>query len=140
MTGDQIDKAWFSQQLKRKGKSQADLARFLDLDRSAVTRMLNGDRHMSVEEQDRIAEYLEIPVGDVALHRRGGAAGFSENNQTAYSGPAPSARSGPEAGNTGAAESRHPIFGCMKGTITVMPDVDLTEPVDFEWGEKLYNE
>jgi hypothetical protein len=34
----------------------------------------------------------------------------------------------------------HPIFGSMKGTITVMPDVDLTEPVDFEWGEKLYNE
>ncbi|WP_260692225.1 MULTISPECIES: hypothetical protein [Rhizobium] len=35
---------------------------------------------------------------------------------------------------------RHPIFGSMKGTVTVMPDVDLTEPMVFEWGEKLYNE
>lgn len=36
----------------------------------------------------------------------------------------------------------HPIFGCMKGTITVMPGVDLTAPMDWdeEWGEKLYNE
>lgn len=140
MIGDQIDKVWFSQQLKRKGRSQADLARFLNLDRSAVTRMLNGERNMSVEEQDRIAEYLDVPVGDVALHRRGAAAGFSESGQAPYSGLAPFGRLGREADNAGAAESRHPIFGCMKGTITVMPDVDLTEPVDFEWGEKLYNE
>ncbi|MEQ1406465.1 hypothetical protein ABK249_16155 [Neorhizobium sp. Rsf11] len=34
----------------------------------------------------------------------------------------------------------HPIFGCMEGTITIMPGADLTEPMDFEWGEKLYNE
>ncbi|MGO4350657.1 hypothetical protein AB4Z25_01840 [Rhizobium sp. RAF36] len=34
----------------------------------------------------------------------------------------------------------HPIFGCMVGTLTVMPGVDLTEPMDFEWSEKLYNE
>ena len=36
----------------------------------------------------------------------------------------------------------HPIFGCMEGTITVMPGVDLTAPMDWdeEWGEKLYNE
>lgn len=81
MTGDQIDKSWFSQQLKRKGKSQADLARFLNLDRSAVTRMLNGDRNMSVEEQDRIAEYLEIPVGDVALHRRGRLPAFRKTTK-----------------------------------------------------------
>jgi hypothetical protein len=34
----------------------------------------------------------------------------------------------------------HPIFGCMAGTITVMPGVDLTEPMEFEWSGKLYNE
>lgn len=34
----------------------------------------------------------------------------------------------------------HPIWGCMAGTITVMPGVDLTEPMEFEWGGKLYNE
>lgn len=29
---------------------------------------------------------------------------------------------------------RHPIFGCMKGTITIAPGVDLTEPADPSWG------
>ena len=30
---------------------------------------------------------------------------------------------------------RHPIFGCMKGTITIAPGVDLTEPACPEWAE-----
>jgi len=30
---------------------------------------------------------------------------------------------------------RHPIFGCMKGTLTLLPEVDLTEPADTEWGK-----
>ena len=29
---------------------------------------------------------------------------------------------------------RHPIFGCMGGTIRVSTDVDLTEPADPTWG------
>ena len=33
---------------------------------------------------------------------------------------------------------RHPIFGCMKGTMTLRPDVDLTEPADPDWG-KVYD-
>ena len=35
--------------------------------------------------------------------------------------------------------SRHPIFGCMKGTLTIIPDVDLTEPADPDWG-KVYED
>lgn len=90
---------------------------------------------MSADEQDRIADYLGIPVGEVALHRRGGVRGFSEGGQASYADPAS------ETDGQGRwLPSEHPIFGCMKGTITVMPDVDLTEPMDFEWGEKLYNE
>lgn len=139
MIGDRIDTVWFVQQLEKKGRTKSDLARFLKLNRSAVTRMFNGERNMSVEEQDRIAEYLDIPVGEVALHRRGSAVGFSENSQTAYAST-PSRDLTSKASEAGGNDYRHPIFGCMKGTITVMPDVDLTEPVDFEWGEKLYNE
>ena len=30
---------------------------------------------------------------------------------------------------------RHPAFGCMKGTITVAPGVDLTEPAFPEWAD-----
>ena len=39
----------------------------------------------------------------------------------------------------GGAASRHPIFGCMKGTLTIIPDVDLTEPADPDWG-KVYED
>ena len=35
----------------------------------------------------------------------------------------------------GGAPPRHPIFGCMKGTLTIIPDVDLTEPADPDWGK-----
>ncbi len=30
---------------------------------------------------------------------------------------------------------RHPLFGCMVGTITIMPGVDLTEPTAPGWDE-----
>ncbi|MDH0613896.1 MULTISPECIES: helix-turn-helix transcriptional regulator [unclassified Agrobacterium] len=135
MAQNAIDTLWFLQRLQEKGGNQSDLARFLGLDRSAVTRMLKGDRNMSADEQDRIADYLGIPVGEIALHRRGGAHGFSESGQAPYAGPASET-----SRQATSSPSGHPIFGCMKGTITVMPDVDLTEPMDFEWGEKLYNE
>lgn len=35
---------------------------------------------------------------------------------------------------------RHPIFGCMKGLITIPDDLDLTAPADPEWGEVAYGE
>ncbi len=28
---------------------------------------------------------------------------------------------------------RHPLFGCMKGTVTLLPDVDLTAPSEPDW-------
>jgi hypothetical protein len=30
---------------------------------------------------------------------------------------------------------RHPLFGCMKGTLTIAPGVDLTEPACPEWAD-----
>ena len=32
-----------------------------------------------------------------------------------------------------------PIFGCMKGTMTIPPDLDLTAPADPDWG-KVYQD
>ncbi len=32
-----------------------------------------------------------------------------------------------------------PLFGCMAGTLTLLPDVDYTEPADPEWG-KVYED
>jgi hypothetical protein len=45
--------------------------------------------------------------------------------------PQASTSSAPQSGAT---KRRHPIFGCMKGTLTVAPGVDLTEPADPDWG------
>ena len=33
--------------------------------------------------------------------------------------------------------SRHPLFGCLKGTVRIAPGVDLTEPADPEWANSL---
>lgn len=43
----------------------------------------------------------------------------------------------PEA-RGGLASGRHPLIGWMKGTLTVAPGVDLTNPADPEWGEVAY--
>ncbi len=47
-------------------------------------------------------------------------------------------------GTKAGAGGRHPLFGCMKGTVTIPDGVDLTEPADpqaAEWSDnpKLYN-
>lgn len=36
-------------------------------------------------------------------------------------------------------EVRHPAFGCMKGTVTLRSDVDLTEPADPDWGRRAWS-
>jgi hypothetical protein len=38
----------------------------------------------------------------------------------------------PTAGKRG---HRHPLFGALKGMITIMPGTDLTEPADPEWAD-----
>ncbi len=52
--------------------------------------------------------------------------GFGEAAQGMAPGPAISA-------------TRHPAFGALKGVITIMPGVDLTEPADPDWG-KVYDD
>ena len=156
-----IDTAWFHRQLEARGESVRGLARLMGLDPSAVSRMLKGERKMSADEQDLISNFLGVSLGEVAARRRGDHAGFGENKQVAYEVEAiaaqaeqPPMKMFTEADiiykdgkrwmetEDGELLELHPAFGCMKGTITVMPGVDLTAPMDWdeEWGEKLYNE
>jgi hypothetical protein len=51
---------------------------------------------------------------------------FSKNS-AAPAGPAAQ-----RGGKGGSASLRHPLFGCLKGTLTIPPGVDLTEPADPE--------
>lgn len=156
-----IDSDWFFARLKEIGSSSSELAKFLKLDPSSVSRMLKGERKMSAEEQDGVAAFLRLPLDIIAFRRRGQAAegGFAEKKQAAYaaeeeakptfeqemfSGDDIILRDGKRwiKGADGKLIALHPIFGCMAGTITVMPGIDLTAPTDWdvEWGEKLYNE
>ena len=153
-----IDTAWFHQRLDERGESVRGLARFMGLDPSAVSRMLKGERKMSADEQDHVSNFLGVNLEEIAARRRGDYVGFGESKQAecAVDGgpvaPVPPTKMFTEEDiiykdgkrymetSEGELLELHPIFGCMKGTITVMPGVDLTEPMDFEWGGKLYNE
>ncbi|WP_137154596.1 helix-turn-helix transcriptional regulator [Rhizobium sp. FKL33] len=152
-----IDTAWFHRQLEARGSSVRGLARHLGLDASAVSRMLTGERKMSADEQDRIAEFLGVSLEEVAVHRRGQAVGFSESKQSPYSvegdateqtTPSKQWYSGTDViyrdgkrwmeGRNGDLVELHSVFGCMRGSVTIMPGVDLTEPMEFEWSDELY--
>lgn len=63
-----IDRDWFLQQLEEKQKSVRGLARHLDIDASAVSRMLSGQRRMKMEEANRIAVFLGAPIKEVLAH------------------------------------------------------------------------
>jgi transcriptional regulator with XRE-family HTH domain len=148
-----IDSAWFYQQLDREGRSLRAMARELGLDPSAVSRMLRGERKMSADEQDGIAAYLGVSLFEVAARRRGDAAGFAAETQEGYVPNAPRADlektkthsaapwdADPLGGlNLEATNFYDRVRGCMKGTITIAPGVDLTEPADPEWA-KVYDD
>lgn len=156
-----IDTAWFHQRLDERGESVRGLARFMGLDPSAVSRMLKGDRKMSADEQDHVSNFLGVNLEEIAMRRRGNHGGFAESKQADYGvgsgAPAPDPptkkmftkddviyKDGKRYMETKEGEllEMHPAWGCMEGTITIMPGVDLTAPMDWEeeWGEKLYNE
>lgn len=120
-----IDTKWFFAQLKAKGLSLRRLAADLGMDASAVSRMFNGQRNMTAEEQDRIAGRLGVSLSDIAAHRGAAKGGFAEMAQVEYEAQGETATGKRLKGQKD--PYRHPIFGCMAGTVTIMPGVDLTE-------------
>ena len=40
---------------------------------------------------------------------------------------------------TARVEDAHPLFGCLKGTVTITEGVDLTNPADPDWAEQVEN-
>lgn len=44
----------------------------------------------------------------------------------------------PHGRKRAAVSSKHPLFGCMKGTFTIAPGIDLAQPAMPEWGEVAY--
>jgi len=50
------------------------------------------------------------------------------------------AKSAEEVSSGGGIECRHPAYGALKGLIHIPPGVDLTEPADPEWGERVWGD
>jgi len=46
----------------------------------------------------------------------------------------------PPTSSTGSAPQAKSLIGWMKGTVTVAPGVDLTEPADAEWGKRVWGD
>lgn len=63
-----INKDWFMGQLHDQKKSVRGLARYMEIDPSAVSRMLSGERRMKMEEAAEIARFLGSPVSEVLSH------------------------------------------------------------------------
>ncbi|MDK2769936.1 MAG: helix-turn-helix domain-containing protein [Sphingomonas sp.] len=63
-----MDGEWFRKLLRDRNKSTRGLARHLDIDGSAVSRMFSGQRRMKMEEANAIASFLAVPVSEVLKH------------------------------------------------------------------------
>lgn len=56
---------WFRDRLKAMELSQRGLAKMLDIDAAAVSYMLRGQRKMTLQEANRIAQILGVPASEV---------------------------------------------------------------------------
>lgn len=135
-----IDKEWFHQKLGERGYSVRRFAAAMEMDAAALSRMLSGQRNMSAEEQDKIARLLRLSLTDIAEHRGQGRKGFEEVGQAGYEAEMPKPSRSAAKSSVGKGRSgRHPIFGCMQGTMNIPNDLDLTAPADPDWA-KVYDD
>lgn len=65
MTHDKLYISWPRQGLKKSGKTQKGLARALDLDPMAVSRLLSGKRRFQIDELQKIAAYIDESLPNI---------------------------------------------------------------------------
>jgi transcriptional regulator with XRE-family HTH domain len=63
-----MDSNWFQEALLNSGQTQADLARYLGLPPSAVSRMLRGERQMKLSEAVQTAAFLGASQEEILRH------------------------------------------------------------------------
>lgn len=56
------DKAWFRKKLAEKRQNQATIAAHLEIDQSAVSRIISGDRKITEKECREISDILEVSM------------------------------------------------------------------------------
>lgn len=65
MSQGMLNRKWFTDRLAQQGKSQRGLARFMDIDPSAITHILSGKRKLQLTEAEQFASFLGVPVDEV---------------------------------------------------------------------------
>lgn len=63
-----IDAKWFRKKLKERKTNQSALAKYLKLDRSAVTRIFKGERKLSPDEIKLMAKFLNVSIEEIFDH------------------------------------------------------------------------
>ena len=74
-------------------------------------------------------EQVDIGGRKLVFRRTGAPAHGSDSGAPPLSGA-----------SDGGALKRHPLIGCMKGTVWIAPGTDLTQPAMPEWGEVAYGD
>ncbi|MGX8012118.1 helix-turn-helix domain-containing protein [Mesorhizobium sp. ORM8.1] len=142
-----IDKAWFAAQMKERGLTVRRMASSMNMHYSALSRTLSGERRMQVDEIRRIAEIFGQPISEILAHlgssgghQSTGDAGLRQGFMEDKVGfKNASVMSGNSEDYIVPPRDADPLFGCMAGTLTLLPDVDYTAPADPDWG-KVYDD
>ena len=139
--GKALDGRWLDDRLDLRGSNRAGLSRALGRDRSAVTKLVQGKRQLKLREVEVVAAHLGCPRETVMTWAGLGpttdaVGGFAEMQQAEFKPMKPAHNEG-QVKST--APFRHPAWGALRGLITLLPDVDYTEPAYKDW-KTLYGE
>lgn len=63
-----IDTGWFMELILSKYGSQRQFAKVFKMEQSQLSRMINGDRKMNLDEAEDLAALLEVPVCAILSH------------------------------------------------------------------------
>ncbi|MER8570549.1 helix-turn-helix transcriptional regulator [Mesorhizobium sp. M1338] len=138
-----VDKTWFADQMKERNISLRRMASRMNMHPSALSRTLNGERRMQVDEIRRIAEIFDQPESEVLVHLGSSDAKAAERRPGFMEGQV-DFENALDVNDTAGEyivppRGADPLFGCMAGTLTLLPDVDYTAPADPDWG-KVYED
>ena len=139
---------WIKRRLEERQKSQADLARTMGLDASAVSRMIKGDRQIKSDELPKLARVLDLASDE--LMRRLEEREDSDSDGGHYvadaHGSIPVYRGAEagedddlifEEGGPGETTPRPPVLEGVKGAFAVWCQGSSMEP-KYEPGQRLY--